>query len=139
MLAAVGPNADAFAPPAATEFVFVKQILPSIFPVFSLTDSNPRTLRPRKWHTPSAGNGLTFYDAGCIWAGGLFFRRELWRGQRMVDAAPHSLCPTNPLAIRHPRSDSPIGICSAGLMKPSRPGAGLLRQSGKLSCPFYPA
>ena len=37
--AAVGPNADAFAPPAATEFVLVKQILPSMFPVFSLTDS----------------------------------------------------------------------------------------------------
>ncbi len=27
VLAAVGPNADAFAPPAATEFVLVKQIL----------------------------------------------------------------------------------------------------------------
>ncbi|CUP04634.1 Uncharacterised protein [[Eubacterium] contortum] len=40
VLAAVGPNADAFAPPAATEFVLVKQILPSMFPVFSLTASN---------------------------------------------------------------------------------------------------
>ena len=39
-LAAVGPNADALAPPVATEFVLVKQILPSLFPVFSLTDSN---------------------------------------------------------------------------------------------------
>ena len=43
MLTAVGPNADAFAPPATTEFVFVKQILPSIFPVFSLTDSIARS------------------------------------------------------------------------------------------------
>ena len=40
VLAAVGPNADAFAPPAATEFVLVKQILPSMFPVFSLTASS---------------------------------------------------------------------------------------------------
>ena len=40
VLAAVGPNADAFAPPAATEFVLAKQILPFLFPVFSLTDSN---------------------------------------------------------------------------------------------------
>ena len=38
--AAVGPNADAFAPPAATKFVLVKQILPLISPVFSLTSSN---------------------------------------------------------------------------------------------------
>ncbi len=140
MLAAVGPNADAFAPPAATEFVFVKQILPSIFPVFSLTDSNPRTLRPRKWHTPSAGNGLTFYDAGCIWAGGFFSG-----GGTMAGAADGGCCaPFSHLShqstpIRRPRSDSPIGICPTGLMKPSRPGAGLLRRAGKLSCPFYPA
>ena len=131
MLAAVGPNADAFAPPAATEFVFVKQILPSIFPVFSLTDSNPRTLRPRKWHTSSAGNGLTFYDAGCIWAGGLFSGGNYGGGSGWWMLRPIlSFCPTNTLAIRCPRSDSPIGICSTGLMKPSRPGAGLLRRAG---------
>ena len=50
-LAAVGPNADAFAPPAATEFVLVKQILPSKFPVFSLTDSNARSMEFEMAHT----------------------------------------------------------------------------------------
>ena len=51
VLAAVGPNADAFAPPAATEFVLVKQILPSKFPVFSLTDSNARSMEFEMAHT----------------------------------------------------------------------------------------
>ena len=36
-------NLDDFEPQAATEFVLVKQILPSRFPVFSLTDSIARS------------------------------------------------------------------------------------------------
>ena len=39
VLAAVGPNADAFGPPAATGFDFVNQILTSIPHIFSVTAS----------------------------------------------------------------------------------------------------
>ena len=50
VLAAVGLNADAFRPPAATGFDFVNQILPSIPHIFSATVSK-RVLRVLKRHT----------------------------------------------------------------------------------------
>ncbi|GKH33440.1 hypothetical protein CE91St64_28470 [Faecalicatena contorta] len=50
VLAAVGPNADAFGPPAATGFDFVNQILPSIPHIFSVTASK-RVFRVLKRHT----------------------------------------------------------------------------------------
>ncbi|MFQ6962555.1 MAG: hypothetical protein ACLRTM_23680, partial [Clostridium sp.] len=49
VLAAVGPNADAFGPPAATGFDFVNQFLPSIPHIFSVTASK-RVLRALKRH-----------------------------------------------------------------------------------------
>ena len=49
VLAAVGVNADAFTPPAATGFDFVNQILPSIPHIFSVTDSM-RALRILQRH-----------------------------------------------------------------------------------------
>ncbi|RYT25333.1 hypothetical protein EAI89_01730 [Eubacterium sp. am_0171] len=52
VLAAVGPNADAFAPPAATGFDLENQILPSIPHIFSATASN-RVLRASKRHIQS--------------------------------------------------------------------------------------
>ena len=71
VLAAVGPNADAFAPPAATEFVLVKQILPSISHIFSVTVSN-RVIRILKSHThsrrkpaPAAAPLTSFHKARC--------------------------------------------------------------------------
>ncbi len=54
-------NLDDFEPQAATEFVLVKQILPSRFPVFSLTDSIARYEGYRNgMHSPTGGSGSPF-------------------------------------------------------------------------------
>ena len=64
--AAVGPNADAFAPPAATEFVFVKQIPPSKFPVFSPTDSKTHSMDFEMAYTAPPETSLPSLSAGRI-------------------------------------------------------------------------
>ena len=73
VLAAVGPNADAFAPPAATGFDFVNQIPPSKFPVFSLTGSNAHSTDIEMAHTSPELPRLPFHFAGLIRPGGKSF------------------------------------------------------------------
>ena len=59
-------NLDDFEPQAATEFVLVKQIMPSRFPVFSLTDSIARSKGTKMACTAPQGIRLTFHLAGRI-------------------------------------------------------------------------
>ena len=68
--AAVGPNADAFAPPAAIRFDFVNQILPSLIPVFSPTDSKTLSMDFEMAHTSPPETRHTSHSAGRIRAEG---------------------------------------------------------------------
>ena len=68
--AAVGPNADAFAPPAAIRFDFVNQILPSLIPVFSPTDSKTHSMDFEMAHTSPPETRRTSHSAGRIRAEG---------------------------------------------------------------------